>query len=62
MKVIITIEDTPKGLSVDAVKQLNGTLDHPSDSIALIMLARIASLFIKARANEGLRPEGNLML
>lgn len=52
MKVIITIEDTYKGVYPVIAWDGNGITDHLSDSLSMLLAAQVAAL-IKESATKG---------
>lgn len=52
MKVQITLEDTPKGITMSALHFPNGTVDHIPDSLSCIVTAAFASQLI-LQGNKG---------
>ena len=39
MRVVITLDDTPTGIRVNAVHLISGVQDHPPDSLSVLVAA-----------------------
>jgi hypothetical protein len=52
MRLVLTVEDTPKGPHIGSHAESSGTLDHPADSLACHLIANWM-LFLKEQKDAG---------
>lgn len=60
MKILLTIEDTPKGLLVYGTHSPNGITDNGQQSLSAHLLARIGLMIKESREKVKLVVEGDL--